>query len=275
MSANMWLPRRLVPKLVTGLVMGLVAGVGLGLGACDESRSGPATELATAVVSDTQRAAVRALLTQITAISTPPAHASTLLQAADVTPLLQLVAPPDLPFPAPSAPADISGELSDCLLTTGSAATLTECELGDHVIDGTWSLQYHAAHTELVDVFVIGPDHHGSLWIDARLTVAERVMEALPDMPPVKGIDGDVEISAMWAANDRDHALNASIRIDGLAIEPAADAALDPSDVVTMGQPSPCAVAGTITVHGSLSTGEQRRVTVWLGPGCHDIHIAR
>ncbi len=269
MSANKWLPPRLVPGLVTGLV----AGLGLGLGACDESRPGPATELATAVVSDAQRAAVRALLTQITAISTLPAQANTLLQAADVTPLLQLVAAPDLPFPAPNAPADFPGELSDCLLTTGSAATLTECELGDHVIDGTWSHQYHAAHTELVDVFVIGPDHHGSLWIDARLTVAERVIEALPDMPPVKGIDGDVEISAMWAASDRDYALDASIRIDGLAIEQAADAALDPSDI--MAQPSPCAVAGTITVHGSLFTGEQRRVTVWLGPGCHDIHIAR
>jgi hypothetical protein len=213
---------------------------------------------------------VRALLTQITAIATPPAHADTLLQAADMTSLLQLVAPPDLPFLAPSAPAGIPGELSDCLLTTGSAVTLTECELGDHVIDGTWSLQYHAAHTELVDVFVIGPDHHGSLWIDARLTVAERVMEALPDMPPVKGIDGDIEISAMWAAGARDYALDASIHIDGLAIEPAVDGTLD-----TMGQPSPCAVAGTITVQGSLSTGEQRRATVWLGPGCRDIHVTR
>jgi hypothetical protein len=255
------------------LVTGLVAGVGLGLGACDESRPGSATELATAVVSDAQRAAVRALLTQITAIATPPAHADTLLQAADVTPLLQLVASPDVPFPASSAPADSPGELGDCLLTTASAATLTECELGDHVIDGTWSLQYHAAHTELVDVFVIGPDHHGSLWIDARLAVAERVMEALPEMPLVTGIDGDIEISAMWAASDRDYALDASIRVEGVAIEPAADVALDPSDAT--GQRSPCAVAGTITIHGSLSTGEQLRATVWLGPGCRDIHIAR
>lgn len=274
MSAYKWLPRRLAPRFVTGLVSGLVSGMiaGLGLGACDESRPGPATAVATAVVSDAQRAAARALLTQVTAIATPPAHADTLLQATDVTPLLQLLAASELPFLAPSAP-DFPGELSHCLLTTGSAATLTECELGDHVIDGTWSLQVHAAHTELVDVFVIGPDHHGSLWIDARLAVAERVMEALPDTPPVKGIDGDIEISAMWAARDRDYALDASIRIDGLAIERSADAALDSFDAA--GLRAPCAVAGTITVHGKLSTGEQRRVTVWLGPGCGDIHIAR
>lgn len=113
MSANKWLPGRLVPQPVPGLLIGLVAGAGLGLGACDESRPGPATELATAVVSD--------------------------------------------------------------------------------------------AH--------------------------------------------------------------------GLAIEPSADAALAPSDA--MGQHVPCAVAGTITIHGSLSTDEQRRATVWLGPGCRDIHVAR
>lgn len=272
-SAHTWLPRRLAPGRVTGLLCGLVAGMSLGLGACAESRPGPATEGAAAIVSDDQRAAVRALLTQITAITTPPARAETLLQAADVTPLLQLIAPPDLPFPAPNAPADAPGALSGCLLSTGSAATLTECELGDHVIDGTWSLQYHAAHTELVDVFVVGPDQHGSLWIDARLTASERVVEALPDMPPVKGIDGEIAISAMWTASDRDYALDASIRIDGLAIEPAADAALDPSEVES--QRAPCAVAGTISIHASLSAGEQRRATIWLGPGCGDIHIAR
>lgn len=261
---------------MTGLLGGLVAGLGLvlglSLGACDGSRPGPATEIA-ASASDAQRVAARALLMQITAITTPPARAETLLHAADVTPLLRLVAPPGLPFPSPSAPADAPGALRDCLLSTGSAATLTECELGDHVIDGTWSVQYHAAHTELVDVFVVGPDQHGSLWIDARLTTAERVLEAHPDMPPVKSIDGEIEISAMWATGGRDYALDASIRIDGLAIEPASDAVLDPAEVAA--QRAPCAVAGTIAIHGSLSTGEQQRATVWLGPGCGDIHIAQ
>lgn len=247
--------------------------MGLGLAACDESRSGPAAEVAAAVVSDAQRAAARALLTQITAITTPPARAETLLQAADVTPLLRLLAPPDLPFPTPGAPADAHAALSDCLLSTGSAATLTECELGDHVIDGTWSHPYHAAHAELVDVFVVGPDHHGSLWIDARLTTAERVIEALPDMSPVKGIDGAIEISAMWAARDRDYALDASIQIDGLVIEPGADAALDPAEAA--GERAPCAGAGTITIQASFSTGAQRRITVWFGPACRDVHIAQ
>jgi hypothetical protein len=284
MSANRWLPRALAPVL--GLGVGL--SVLLALGACEDPRPAPAPEAASAAVSHAEREAARALLTQLTAIATPPARADMLLHAIDVSALMALMVPPEVPFISPGAPPAAAAELTDCLLSTGSAATLSECELGDHVIDGTWSLQYPAAHTELVDVFVVGPRDHGSLWIDARLTVAERVMDSLPDMPTVRGIDGDIEISLMWAADNREYALDASIHVDGLAIDPglgpglgsglgsglgAGEVALEQAD--ELGPRPVCAVGGAVTIRSNLSTGDQSRVTVWLGPGCRDVHVVR
>ena len=271
MSAHRWLPR--------GLALGLGAGLAMVLGAsgCADPRPGHAPEPATAAASQAEREAARALLTQITAIATPPARADMLLRAIDVSALMALVLPPEVPFLPPGALPAAAGELTDCLLSTGSAATLSECELGDHVIDGTWSLQYPATHTELVDVFVVGPRDHGSLWIDARLTVVERAMDSLPDMPSVRGIDGDIEISLMWSADHREYALDASIHVDDLAVDPGAglpgEVALEHAD-----EPGPrplCAVGGAVTIRGSVSTGEQSRVTVWLGPGCRDVHVVR
>jgi hypothetical protein len=219
MSAHRWRSRGLALGARLGIVLGIGIGLGLGASACEEPRPGPAPEPASAAASQAEREAARALLTQITAIATPPARADMLLHAIDVGALMALVVPPDVPFMPPDA-SPAAGSLADCLLSTGSAATLSECELGDHVIDGTWSLQYPATHTELVDVFVVGPRDHGSLWIDARLTVVERAMDSLPDMPSVRGIDGDIEISLMWSADHREYALDASIHVDDLAVDP-------------------------------------------------------
>jgi hypothetical protein len=283
MSAHRWRFRR----LALGARLGIALSIGLGLGAsgCEDARPGPAPEPTTAAARQAEREAARALLAQITAIATPPARADMLLHAIDVGALLALVVPPDVPFVPADASLATAGSLADCLISTGSAATLSECELGDHVIDGTWSLQYPATHTELVDVFVVGPRDHGSLWIDARLTVVERAMDSLPDMPAVRGIDGDIEISLMWSADHREYALDASIHVDDLAVDPgpgvatdlagevAPDVAHDPAD--EPGPRSLCAVGGTVTIRGSVSTGEQSRVTVWLGPGCRDVHVVR
>lgn len=289
MSSHRWLPRGLVRRPGSGAVLGVVLGAVAGLAACEDQRPAPAPEAAAASMRHADRQAARALLTQLTAIASPPARTETLMHAIDVGALVALMVPPEVPFLPPSASLAAAGELSDCLLATSNAATLTECELGTHVVDGTWSLQYPAAHTELVDVFVVGPRDHGSLWIDARLTVAERVMDSLPDMPSVRSIDGDIEISLMWTADNREYALDASIHIDELAVdgdagpsvghgvgspaEPAGNAALEPAE--DLGPASVCALGGAITIRGSVSTGDQSRVTVWLGPGCRDVHVAR
>lgn len=269
MSAHTWRTRR--------LALGVGLGVAIGAFACEEPRPGPAPEPASAAASQAEREAARALLTQITAIATPPARADMLLHAIDIGALMALVVPPDVPFLPPDVSLPATGSLTDCLLSTGSTATLSECELGDHVIDGTWSLQYPATHIELVDVFVVGPRDHGSLWIDARLTVVERAMDSLPDMPAVRGIDGDIEISLMWSADHREYALDASIHVDDLAVDPGAGAAgevaLDHAE--EPGSRPLCAVGGAVTIRGSVSTGEQSRVTVWLGPGCRDVHVVR
>lgn len=258
---------RVAGRAAIGLALAPLLGViVLGAGACEDPRSGAAPE----ATSHAERDAARALLAQLVAIASPPERADTLARAVDAGALMALVAPPGVPFSPPSAAG--AGALADCLLATGSAATLSECELGDHVIDGTWSLQYPAAHTELVDVFVVGPRDHGSLWIDARLAVTERIMDALPEMPAVRSIDGDIEISLMWAADNREYALDASIHIDGLAIDPAGDPALEHDG--ELARPV-CAIGGAVTIRAAMSTDEQSRVTMWFGPGCRDVHVAR
>jgi hypothetical protein len=273
MSAHTWRSR--------ALALGVALGIAIGASACEEPRPGAAPEPANAATSQADREAARALLTQITAIATPPARADMLLHAIDIGALMALVVPPDVPFLPPDASLAAASSLADCLLSTGSTATLSECELGDHVIDGTWSLQYPATHTELVDVFVVGPRDHGSLWIDARLTVVERPMDSLPEMPSVRGIDGDIAISLMWSADHREYALDASIHVDDLAVDPGAGLAPEvATDVAPEHAEGPgprplCAVGGAVTIRGNVSTGEQSRVTVWLGPGCRDVHVVR
>jgi hypothetical protein len=257
----------------------LALTLGAYLAACADSRPSPIAESTTAAVRDAEREIARALLAQLTAIATPPAHPDTLLRALDVSALLALTVPPEVPLLPQSASAAPTDALSGCLLTTGSAATLSECELGDHVVDGTWSLQYPATHTELVDVFVVGPRDHGSLWIDARLR--ERIIDSLPDMPHVRSIDGNIEISLMWSADNREYALDASIHVDGLAIDtgfaPAAGSGPDGDFAPTHGDDRGpvCAVNGTITIRGTMSTGDHSRATVWLGPGCGDVQVVR
>lgn len=260
--ANNWLP--------IGLLVFLGLGLGAGLVACEDPRQGPPAAVASQVVSDADREAAQALLGQLLAIAAPPARADTLLRAADVAALLALIAPAELALAGPAVepmPPDI---LDGCMLTTGTTATLSECELGDHVIDGTWSLQYHATHAELVDVFVVGPGHHGSLWIDARLSGTELAADALPGMPPAGGIDGVVEVSLMWTAGGQEHALDASIRVEGLVVDPAGDPAAS-----TLAPRPLCAIGGVITIRGRMTSGEESQTTVWLGPGCGDVHVAR
>jgi hypothetical protein len=258
---------------------GLALMLGVALAACADSRLSPLAETVAAAVRHAERENARALLAQLTAIATPPSDPDTLLRALDVSALLALMVPPEVPLLPPSGSPAATDALSGCVLTTGSAATLSECELGDHVVDGTWSLQYPATHTELVDVFVVGPRDHGSLWIDARLR--ERITDSLPDMPQLRSIDGNIEISLMWSADNREYALDASIHVDGLTIDtgsapaagsgPDADFAPEHGDMRGPG----CAVGGTITIRATVSTGDHSRATVWLGPGCRDVQVVR
>lgn len=262
-SSNNWLPIGLLTVL--GLALALVA--------CEDPRHAPPAAVASQIVNDADREAAQALVGQLAAIAAPPSRADMLLRATDVAALLTLIAPGEIALAGPIVEPMPPDSLTGCMLTTGTTATLTECELGDHVIDGTWSFQYHATHAELVDVFVVGPGHHGSLWIDARLSGTELAADTVPGVPPAGGIDGVVEASLMWTAGGHDHALDASIRVEGLAIDPAGDTAATSAGSF---DPQPlCAIGGVVTIRGRLTAGEEHQTTVWLGPGCGDVHVAR
>lgn len=248
-----------LPKALLTVVLAM-------LGACEGA--GPGTvELAGELAGEPDQRAAHALVGQIMAIAEQPGDAARLLEAIDFTALLALavaspttsppLAPPPLAWPLASSStdgaADGSGDgsgnaLAGCLLAAGTAATLTECELGDHVIDGTWSMQHQRVHAELVDVFTAGDGgRRGSLWIDANLPAGV-------DVP----IEGSIEVSLMWTTAGHDHALDASLRVEGLVVEGPA-----------------CATAGTITINGRLTNAANTTTTVWFGPTCRDIHISR
>lgn len=197
-----------------------------------------------------ERDAARSLVGQIAAITEQPTEADNILQAADFSAWLVLAAPSTPPVIPPWG-AVPDNALADCLLATGTAATLTECELGDHIIEGTWSVHYQRTHTQLVDVFVDGAGQRGSLWIDANVSLAATPADALSS----SALDGLIEVSLMWNTGGRDRALDARIRIEGLMME------------------SPdCATAGTVTID---NTSDGSTTTLWFGPTCRDIHISR
>ena len=250
---------------VAKLSKALLAFVLATLSACDSAGQG-----AVEPAGEPERRAAHGLIGQIMAIAEQPGDAARLLQASDFTPLLSLVTSSPSSLPTPLVTRKLaalpSNALAGCLLAAGTAATLTECELGDHAIDGTWSMQHQRVHAELVDVFVVGDGgHRGSLWIDANLSAAGAPLAdgtAAGDMATLLGaavpVEGSIEVSLMWTTAGQDHALDASLRIEGLVVEGPA-----------------CATAGTITISGRLTDAANTTTTLWFGPTCRDIHLSR
>jgi hypothetical protein len=205
---------------------------------CEVVRSGQ-------VASEPEREAARDLVAQLSAIAARPVDAPGILQATSFMPVVTLVAPPGTPVPVPAG--DLS-DPGDCLLATSTSATYSQCEIADHVVDGTWSAQLSRIRAELVDVFVVGPGVHGAVTIEASLSAG-------------KDISGQLEAGLMWSMGADDYVLDATMRIEGLVIE------------------SPrCATAGTIAITataGATLGDAPATTTLWFGPGCQDILISR
>jgi hypothetical protein len=215
------------------------------LSGCEVVRSGQ-------VASELEREAARDLVAQLTAIAAQPVDAPSILEAASFMPLVTLVAPPGTPVPVLAGNASDPG---DCLLATSTSATYSQCEIADHVIDGTWSAQLSRVRAEFVDVFVVGPGVHGAVTIEANLSAGNE-------------ISGQLEAGLTWSAGPGDHVLDATMRIEGLVIEGPR-----------------CATAGTIVISTTLGTSSgapgatlgdaPTTTTLWFGPGCQDVLIAR
>jgi hypothetical protein len=209
------------------------------LGGCEAVRSGH-------VASELEREAARDLVAQLGAIAAQPVDAPTLLAAANFMPALTLLVPPGTPVAMPGGDL-ASSDPGGCLLATRTSATYSQCELADHVVDGTWSAQLNRVHAELVDVFVVGPGVHGSIAVEANLSGSSE-------------LSGQLEAGLMWSVGDGDYVIDALLRIEGLVLDGPR-----------------CAIAGTIAITGAFGgpVGHApATTTLWFGPGCHDVLIA-
>ncbi len=154
----------------------------------------------------------------------------------------------------------------DCLLTTSSTVTIRECEVDGHIIDGTWwsegESQNQRTHMELVDVFLLGPGDHGSLWIEASVETRSTVRSLAEHGLDGVSWQGNSEIGIMWTTADRAHTLDVSLHVDDLVIDSEAAA-------------SPCVNAGALTIRGSLDGEDVDDVILSFGPGCDDVAVIR
>ena len=214
--------------------------------ACDDVRAGhPA--------SDQEREAARAMIAQLVVLTQHPDASAGILDATDAAPLLALIAPQRLALPPrPDFSPDIDA-LSDCFIATATSATLSQCEFAEHVVDGTWVREGRRTHTEMVDVFVVDPQTHGSVAIEANLAVGN-------------DLSGALDANIMWSSSSGEFVLDVSLRADGLLVE------------------SPdCASGGTVTISATQAsvlpdgegTSQTTTTSLWFGPGCQDVHIAR
>lgn len=218
-----------------------IAAVALATGACTDVRSGH-------VASDVEREAARSLLGQLSALSVQPESGAEILAAMDASPILVLLAPEGTPMPTAvgAAGRDVASAREDCMIATTTSVTFRQCQFGSHAVEGTWSAAEERIHAELVDVFATGPEQHGAVAFEANLSSSAELSGAL---------DADF----MWST-DRDdfYVIDASLHIDSLLLE-APD----------------CASGGTITITGALGDGPRTTTSLWFGPGCSDVHIAR
>lgn len=215
----------------------LTCALGLALPACADVRVGraPAELERVAAAEQVQQ------LASLVELGRTPRHGSVLLSAVDFAPALTLIGPDGLPVTLPSRRGD---DLHACVVTTATATTFAECELHEHVVDGSVSHRADAITVELVDVFVVDEDSHGAATIDGWL---ERNGAAL---------SGTVDLDAVWTAGETDHVLDATLRLDALVIDR-----------------SGCAIGGTLTITGAIDSAESSR-TLWFGPACGDLSIA-
>jgi hypothetical protein len=209
--------------------------------ACGDVRAGH-------VPTQPERDAAQGLAAQLAALAAQPVDAGSLMQVMDVVPLLTLITAEGTPGSLPTALAE--GELDACVWASDEVAIYTGCDLGGHIVEGTWSAQMRSpqqtrVHAELVDVFMDSPYAHGSVSLDTRLSAGAE-------------LSGSVNVGVLWTAGDGEMTLDAAIRVDGLVI----------------GDSDGCATGGTITITSRVSDGPPALTTVWFGPGCGDVHIA-
>lgn len=203
---------------------------------CAEVRPGHAP-------SQVEREAAYALVDQLVSLAAQPNDAHELVAALSMGPVVTLTTPAGTLLSAPTQ-APVTRDLGDCLITTKTSITYTECEVGGHLVEGTWSAQSTQVHATLADVFVAGPGSHGFASVDATLASETE-------------LSGMLDLDLMWTAESNDYSLDALIRADSIVVE----------------RPG-CVSSGTLTVTSRFGGAPASTTTLWFGPGCSDLSVS-
>ncbi len=218
-----------------------VLAAALALTACaEDDRSG---QEATAK----ERAAATSLVNQVRAIDTlaaQPGEAPQLLAASTFLPVVSMLAPDGMSVALPGR--DHVRDLRPCITQTSDTVVYTDCEIAEHVVEGSLSGLGERLKAELVDVFVMSPENHGASTVKATINSSNA------------RIDGSLELDVMWTAAGTDNTVDATVQF--------ADVVLDQAG---------CAVAGSITVSGHVGDQPNTTRTLSFGPSCGDLLVAR
>ncbi len=194
-----------------------------------------------------ERSAANDLIRQVSAIDAlqiQPADAPRLLTATTFTPVLSMLAPDGLSVVLPGR--DHVRDLRPCITQTSDTVVYTDCEIAEHIVEGSVSGLERWFKAELIDVFVVSPENHGATTIKATFNTNG------------DSIDGTLELDVMWSAAGGDNTLDATVGIDNVI--------LDGFD---------CAVGGSITMSGQVGDQPKQTRTLSFGPNCGDILVAR
>lgn len=194
-----------------------------------------------------ERAAATSLVGQLRALDTMsvrPSEAPQVLAASRFAPLVSLLAADGTSIALPRR--DHAGDLRPCLTQTSDTVVYTDCEIGEHVVEGSMSGLGERVKADLVDVFVINPENHGAVTIKATLNASG------------DEINGTLEVDVMWTAGNTDSTADASVRF---------------TDVVLDSQG--CAISGSISVKGHVGDQSDSSRTLQFGPNCGDLRVAR
>ena len=222
-----------------------IAGVAAGAGCADERIGRDATT--------SERAAAAGMVSQLGALQLlahSPAHVPTLLRASSAASVIALFAPAGTPVLLPSR--QVTESLGSCLTDSASTATYRDCDLGEHMVDGSAVRTRDGAQAALTNVLIVGPSLHGAVRVDARLATRH---------PSDDAISGGVEVDAHWTVGDDEQVLDAELTLSGLRVSPAG-----------------CGVGGSVTLSGTLHQGSEligrTSSTLNFGPSCGDLHVS-
>ncbi len=144
-------------------------------------------------------------------------------------------------------------DLPDCLVTTAESATFTDCQLGNHNLDGSLSFPPGRLSANLVHI-IAEPHENGVSTVQA--TLEGRTPHRLRIPHGLRTLNGTLEVSVIWSSKQGDESYDTLARIEELTLDS-----------------SGCPTGGVISVISTSSAADATQ-TFWFGPSCGDLLVA-